>query len=140
MIDHAKDLLRQVDTVNKQSDEAAAMLVEEMREIEKQLGLEDKENWITADELQQISALADDMTKQLNSYSGHLDHAQRPLGPFHRRPPCVSWWRQDSDRRPLCSRRWGMVTFIPNSIWHRPHNKDITDTRDILKAHQLCMA
>eukprot|EP00435_Cladocopium_sp_Y103_P013859 s3572_g3.t1 len=47
--------------------------------IEKQLGLEDKENWITADELQQISGLAEDMTKQLNSYSGHLDHARHGL-------------------------------------------------------------
>lgn len=79
MIDKAKDLLRQVDTLNQQSDQAAAMLVEEMKEIEKQLGLEDKENWITAEELQQISGLADDMTKQLHSYSGHVEHARKGL-------------------------------------------------------------
>ncbi|CAJ1402276.1 unnamed protein product [Effrenium voratum] len=79
MIDMAKELLRKVDSLNQQSDEAAAMLVEEMQEIEKQLGLEDKENWITSDELTQIGALAEDMTKQLNSYSGHLDHARRGL-------------------------------------------------------------
>lgn len=79
MIDKAKDLLRQVDTLNQQSDEAAAMLVEEMKEIEKQLGLEDKENWITAEELQQINGLAEDMSKQLHSYSGHLDHARHGL-------------------------------------------------------------
>eukprot|EP00434_Breviolum_minutum_P014947 symbB.v1.2.013178.t1/scaffold926.1/size151523/5 len=47
--------------------------------IEKQLGLEDKENWITAEELQQISGLADDMTKQLHSYSGHVEHARKGL-------------------------------------------------------------
>eukprot|EP00439_Symbiodinium_sp_Y106_P068981 s2061_g11.t2 len=79
MIDMAKDLLRKVDTLNQQSDEAAAMLVDEMKELEKQLGLEEKENWITEDELRQIGELATDMTKQLNSYSGHLEHARHGL-------------------------------------------------------------
>lgn len=79
MIDMAKDLLRKVDTLNQQSDEAAAMLVDEMKELERQLGLEEKENWITEDELRQIGELATDMTKQLNSYSGHLEHVRHGL-------------------------------------------------------------
>ncbi|CAE7206413.1 Col6a4 [Symbiodinium pilosum] len=79
MIDMAKDLLRKVDTLNQQSDEAAAMLVEEMKELERQLGLEEKENFITEDELRQIGELASDMTKQLNSYAGHLEHARHGL-------------------------------------------------------------
>eukprot|EP00931_Biecheleriopsis_adriatica_P036502 TRINITY_DN21022_c0_g1_i2.p1 TRINITY_DN21022_c0_g1~~TRINITY_DN21022_c0_g1_i2.p1 ORF type:complete len:346 (-),score=67.20 TRINITY_DN21022_c0_g1_i2:180-1217(-) len=79
MINSAKELLHKVDTLTQQSDEAASMLLEEMKDIDNQLGLEDAEDAQAEGELVQIGNLAGDMTTQLNTHSRNLVHAQHAL-------------------------------------------------------------
>lgn len=79
MIAFAHEILHKVDTLNQQKDEAAAMLIDEMRELDKQLGLEDHDNWMTQDELQQINGLSKDMDVNLANWEQHLEHSKEVL-------------------------------------------------------------
>lgn len=79
MIAYAHEILHKIDTLNQQKDEAAAMLIDEMMELDKQLGLEDHDNWMTDDELKQINGLSIDMDDQLDDFHHHLEHSRDVL-------------------------------------------------------------
>eukprot|EP00930_Biecheleria_cincta_P047556 TRINITY_DN3298_c0_g1_i2.p1 TRINITY_DN3298_c0_g1~~TRINITY_DN3298_c0_g1_i2.p1 ORF type:complete len:392 (-),score=81.67 TRINITY_DN3298_c0_g1_i2:113-1186(-) len=79
MIAFAHEILHKVDTLNQQKDEAAAMLIDEMRELDKQLGLEDHDNWMTEEELKMINTVASNMEVSLENWEKHLEHSKAML-------------------------------------------------------------
>eukprot|EP00930_Biecheleria_cincta_P047555 TRINITY_DN3298_c0_g1_i1.p1 TRINITY_DN3298_c0_g1~~TRINITY_DN3298_c0_g1_i1.p1 ORF type:complete len:400 (-),score=83.69 TRINITY_DN3298_c0_g1_i1:102-1190(-) len=79
MIAFAHEILHKIDTLNQQKDEAAAMLIDEMMELDKQLGLEDHDNWMTDDELERIKSMSVSMDAQLDEFHDHLEHTRDVL-------------------------------------------------------------
>jgi len=79
MIRNVRDLLFKVDTLNQQKDSVSAMLLDEMRELDTQLGLEERDNVVSQDELNQIKGLSDDMSTKVHAFDNYLSDARKGL-------------------------------------------------------------
>lgn len=79
MIALAQDMLRKVDTVSQSSDEAAALLLDQMRMIEKQIGLDEKGLELTQAELGEITENARNMMRGLLQFNGTFKKAKRVI-------------------------------------------------------------
>eukprot|EP00933_Yihiella_yeosuensis_P081146 TRINITY_DN94696_c0_g1_i1.p1 TRINITY_DN94696_c0_g1~~TRINITY_DN94696_c0_g1_i1.p1 ORF type:complete len:327 (+),score=69.29 TRINITY_DN94696_c0_g1_i1:108-1088(+) len=79
LINLAKDLERKTDTVSQSKDEAASLLIEQMRMLEKQLGMEERNVDLTQAELSRVFDLEQKMNGKLGQYNGHLQHSRQEL-------------------------------------------------------------
>lgn len=79
MIAFAEEILHKIDTLNQQKDQAAAMIVDDMKELENQLNLSDHDNWMSDDELNQIKGLYEDLNEKLEEHQEHLEHTRKVL-------------------------------------------------------------
>lgn len=79
MIALAQDMLRKVDTISQSSDEASALLIDQMRMIDKQIGLDEKGLELTQAELAQITEDAKGMMRGLLQFNGTLVKSKQVL-------------------------------------------------------------
>merc|ERR1740138_1895985 len=79
MLRAAQVLLTKVEVLNQQKDSASALLLDEMRDMEAQLGMEDKANFMSQEELKQITGLSGDMGGKVDSFDRYLSDARKGL-------------------------------------------------------------